>query len=92
MYIASYLAVSIPSGARAFGVVAGVILGICAVLPGTLQGYLMLAYPTEAQKGMFQSIFMIKNHTDNYVPSMGTAVVWRTDAVGIAYMNRRSAL
>lgn len=22
---------------------------------------------------------------------MGTAVVWRTDAVGIAYMNRRSA-
>lgn len=34
---------------------------------------------------------MIKNHTNNYVPSMGTAVVWRTDAVGIAYMNRRSA-
>lgn len=53
MYIASFLAVIIPSGARAraFGVVAGVILGICAVLPGTLQGYLMLAYPTEAQKG-----------------------------------------
>ncbi|KAG2135417.1 MFS general substrate transporter [Suillus clintonianus] len=55
LYIASFLAISIHpgAGASAFVVVAGAILGICAALLWTAQGSLMMAYPTEAQKGMF---------------------------------------
>lgn len=36
---------------------AGAVLGICAGLLWTAQGSLMLAYPTEIQKGRFISIF-----------------------------------
>lgn len=36
---------------------AGAILGICAGLLWTAQGSLMLAYPTEIQKGRFISVF-----------------------------------
>ena len=40
-----------------FVVTAGAILGICAGLLWTAQGSLMLAYPTEDQKGKFIGIF-----------------------------------
>lgn len=43
--------------AGAFVIAAGTILGICAGLLWTAQGSLMLAYPTENQKGRFISIF-----------------------------------
>ncbi|EPS99673.1 hypothetical protein FOMPIDRAFT_1147344 [Fomitopsis schrenkii] len=57
LYIGSYLAVNIHSHAGAFVIVAGAILGICAGLLWTAQGSLMLAYPTEDQKGLFIGIF-----------------------------------
>ena len=40
-----------------FVVTSGAILGICAGLLWTAQGSLMLAYPTESQKGKFIGIF-----------------------------------
>jgi MFS family permease len=40
-----------------FVIAAGAILGICAGLLWTAQGSLMLAYPTESQKGIFIGIF-----------------------------------
>ena len=43
--------------AGAFVIAAGAILGICAGLLWTAQGSLMLAYPTEGQKGKFIGIF-----------------------------------
>jgi len=43
--------------AGAFVIAAGAILGICAGLLWTAQGSLMLAYPTESQKGKFIGIF-----------------------------------
>jgi hypothetical protein len=43
--------------AGGFVIAAGAILGICAGLLWTAQGSMMLAYPTEAQKGRFISIF-----------------------------------
>lgn len=57
LYIASFLVINIHPDAGAFVVTAGAILGICAALLWTAQGSLMMAYPTEAQKGMFISIF-----------------------------------
>ncbi|KAG1732060.1 MFS general substrate transporter [Suillus lakei] len=57
LYIASFLAVNIHPGAGNFVVIAGAILGVCAAFLWTAQGSLMLSYPTEAQKGMFISIF-----------------------------------
>ncbi|KAJ8581528.1 MFS general substrate transporter [Rhizopogon salebrosus TDB-379] len=57
LYISSYLAVNIHPGAGNFVVVSGVILGICAAFLWTAQGSMMMAYPTEAQKGMYISIF-----------------------------------
>ncbi|KAF8633189.1 hypothetical protein AX15_001486 [Amanita polypyramis BW_CC] len=58
LYIGSYLALNIhPITAKGFVIAAGAILGICAGLLWTAQGSLMLAYPTEAQKGRFISIF-----------------------------------
>jgi MFS family permease len=57
LYIASYLAVNIHPHAGPFVVAAGAILGICAGLLWTAQGSLMLAYPTEAEKGKFIGIF-----------------------------------
>ncbi|PAV21676.1 MFS general substrate transporter [Pyrrhoderma noxium] len=57
LYIGSYLALNIHPGAKGFVIAAGAILGICAGLLWTAQGSLMLAYPTESQKGLFISIF-----------------------------------
>ncbi|KAG1832618.1 major facilitator superfamily domain-containing protein [Suillus subalutaceus] len=57
LYIASFLAVNIHPGAGAFVVASGAILGVCAAFLWTAQGSLMMSYPTEAQKGMFISIF-----------------------------------
>ncbi|OJA20075.1 hypothetical protein AZE42_02475 [Rhizopogon vesiculosus] len=57
LYIASFLVVDIHPGASAFIVVSGAILGICSAFLWTAQGSLMMAYPIEAQKGMFISIF-----------------------------------
>lgn len=53
----SHRALNIHSNARGFVVGAGAILGICAGLLWTAQGSLMLAYPTEIQKGRYISIF-----------------------------------
>ncbi|OJA12175.1 hypothetical protein AZE42_12885, partial [Rhizopogon vesiculosus] len=58
LYIASFLAVDIHPGAGAFIVASGAILGICSSFLWTAQGSLMMAYPIEAQKGMFISIFL----------------------------------
>ncbi|KAF8341709.1 MFS general substrate transporter [Amanita rubescens] len=58
LYIGSYLALNIhPATAKGFAIASGAILGICAGLLWTAQGSLMMAYPTEAQKGRFISIF-----------------------------------
>ncbi|KAL5518478.1 hypothetical protein ACEPAH_160 [Sanghuangporus vaninii] len=57
LYIGSYLALNIHPGAGAFVITSGAILGICAGLLWTAQGSLMLAYPTENQKGTFIAIF-----------------------------------
>lgn len=57
LYIGSYLAMNIHREAGGFVIAAGAILGICAGLLWTAQGSLMLAYPTESQKGRFISIF-----------------------------------
>ncbi|KAL9715701.1 hypothetical protein Ac2012v2_000144 [Leucoagaricus gongylophorus] len=50
-------AMNIHPNAGGFVIAAGAILGICAGLLWTAQGSLMLAYPTESQKGRFISIF-----------------------------------
>jgi len=55
--IGSYLAYNIHPNAGGFVIASGVILGICAGMLWTAQGSLMLAYPTEAQKGRFVAIF-----------------------------------
>lgn len=39
--------------------VAGVIVGISSALLWTAQGSIMLAYPTEAQKGLYISVFWV---------------------------------
>jgi MFS family permease len=57
IYIGSYLVVNIHENARGFVIAAGAILGFCAGLLWTAQGSLMLAYPTEDQKGKFIAIF-----------------------------------
>jgi len=57
LYIAGFLVVNIHPGAGAFVITAGAILGVCAALLWTAQGSLMMAYPTEAQKGAFIGIF-----------------------------------
>ncbi|PBK60050.1 MFS general substrate transporter [Armillaria solidipes] len=57
LYIGSYLAINIHSDAGGFVVAAGAILGMCAGLLWTAQGSLMMAYPTETQKGRFIGIF-----------------------------------
>jgi hypothetical protein len=40
-----------------FVVVAGAVLGCCAGLLWTAQGCMMMAYPTEMEKGLFIGIF-----------------------------------
>lgn len=50
-------AINIHPDAGGFVIGAGAILGITAAFLWTAQGSLMLSYPTEAQKGIFISIF-----------------------------------
>jgi len=57
LYIGSYLAMNIHREASGFVIAAGAILGVCAGLLWTAQGSLMLAYPTESQKGKFIGLF-----------------------------------
>lgn len=57
LYIASYIATNIHPGAADFVVVAGAVSGVCASLIWTAEGSLMMAYPTEAQKGIFIGYF-----------------------------------
>ncbi|KAG8908081.1 hypothetical protein FRB99_000525 [Tulasnella sp. 403] len=57
LYIGSYLATNIHKNAGWFIIFAGAILGVCAGLLWTAQGSLMLAYPTEQNKGLYISIF-----------------------------------
>ncbi|EIW81444.1 hypothetical protein CONPUDRAFT_90371 [Coniophora puteana RWD-64-598 SS2] len=57
LYISSYLVVNIHPGAGDYVIVAGAILGVCASLLWTAQGAMMMAYPTEAQKGLYIGIF-----------------------------------
>lgn len=57
LYIGSYLVVNIHENAGGFVIAAGAILGACAGLLWTAQGSLMLAYPTEDQKGKSIGIF-----------------------------------
>lgn len=57
LYIGSYLSMNIHPNAGAFVIAAGAILGLCAGLLWTAQGCLMMAYPTEAEKGVFIAMF-----------------------------------
>ncbi|KAF8877285.1 major facilitator superfamily domain-containing protein [Infundibulicybe gibba] len=57
LYMGSYLAVNIHPSAGGFVIAAGAILGISAGLLWAAQGSLILAYPTEGQKGRLISIF-----------------------------------
>jgi hypothetical protein len=52
-----FSAANIHPGAGAFVVASGAVLGISSAFLWTAQGSLMMAYPVEAQKGMFISIF-----------------------------------
>jgi hypothetical protein len=52
-----FSAMNIHPNAGGFVIAAGAILGICAGLLWTAQGSLMLAYPTEAQKGQYIGVF-----------------------------------
>ena len=52
-----FSAMNIHPHAGSFVIAAGAILGICAGLLWTAQGSLMLAYPTEDQKGKFIGLF-----------------------------------
>ncbi|KAG5733772.1 UN protein [Termitomyces sp. T112] len=57
LYIGSFLVVNIHPKAGGFIIAAGAYLGFCAGLLWTAQGSLMLAYPTESQKGLFIGVF-----------------------------------
>ncbi|KAF8639394.1 hypothetical protein AX17_001519 [Amanita inopinata Kibby_2008] len=57
LYIGSFLALNLHPNAGPFVIAAGAILGICAGMLWTAQGSLMLAYPTESQKGKFIGVF-----------------------------------
>ncbi|KAK7468386.1 hypothetical protein VKT23_002902 [Stygiomarasmius scandens] len=57
LFVGSYLAINIHPNTGAFVIVAGAILGFCAALLWAAQGALMLAYPTEAEKGKFIAVF-----------------------------------
>jgi Ion channel regulatory protein UNC-93 len=56
-FMFSSSAMNIHPHAGSFVIAAGAILGICAGLLWTAQGSLMLAYPTEDQKGKFIGLF-----------------------------------
>jgi hypothetical protein len=53
----AFSVISIHPNAGPFVIAAGVILGVSAGLLWTAQGSIMLAYPTEGQKGVYISVF-----------------------------------
>ncbi|KIK52130.1 hypothetical protein GYMLUDRAFT_50081 [Collybiopsis luxurians FD-317 M1] len=57
LHIGSYLALNIHPKAGGFVVASGVIQGACSGLLWSAEGSLMLAYPTESEKGRFIAIF-----------------------------------
>jgi MFS family permease len=57
LYIGSWLATNIHPGAGDFVIAAGALLGVCAGLLWTAQGALMMAYPTEGEKGKYIALF-----------------------------------
>lgn len=57
LYVSSYLVISVNERANSFVIASGAILGIGAGLLWTAQGSLMLAYPTEDNKGKFIGVF-----------------------------------
>ncbi len=57
LVLMSVSAYNIHHSASPFVITAGAILGLCAGLLWTAQGSLMLAYPTESEKGRFIGIF-----------------------------------
>ncbi|KDQ17512.1 hypothetical protein BOTBODRAFT_29692 [Botryobasidium botryosum FD-172 SS1] len=57
VYVASYLVANIKPSAQAFLIAAGAFLGFTAGLLWSAQGSLMLAYPTESNKGLYIATF-----------------------------------
>ncbi|KIN97720.1 hypothetical protein M404DRAFT_888190 [Pisolithus tinctorius Marx 270] len=57
LYISSFLVVNIHPNATGYVIASGAVLGVCAAMLWTAQGSLMMAYPTEAQKGLYIGIF-----------------------------------
>ncbi|EJD04544.1 MFS general substrate transporter [Fomitiporia mediterranea MF3/22] len=57
LYIAAFLALNNKPNLTSFVIAAGAIDGLCAGPLWTAQGSLMLAYPTESQKGRFIGLF-----------------------------------
>ncbi|KZT28006.1 MFS general substrate transporter [Neolentinus lepideus HHB14362 ss-1] len=55
--LVSYLVINIHPNAGSFVITAGAIEGLCAALLWTAQSTLMMAYPTDMQRGRFISIF-----------------------------------
>lgn len=53
----THSALNIHPNAKGFVIGSGAILGLCAGLLWTAQGSLMMAYPTEGQKGIFVGVF-----------------------------------
>ncbi|KAL5518430.1 hypothetical protein ACEPAH_112 [Sanghuangporus vaninii] len=57
LYIGAFLALNIRPDLKSFVIAAGAIDGVCAGPLWTAQGSLMLAYPTESEKGLFIGLF-----------------------------------
>ncbi|KAI6124377.1 major facilitator superfamily domain-containing protein [Pisolithus croceorrhizus] len=57
LYISSFLVVNIHPNVTAYVIASGAVLGVSAAMLWTAQGSLMMAYPTEAQKGLYIGIF-----------------------------------
>ncbi|KAJ3564728.1 hypothetical protein NP233_g8098 [Leucocoprinus birnbaumii] len=76
IYIAAFLIIKLHPNADSFVIASGAILGICAGLLWTAQGTLMLAYPTEGQKGRFIGIFWVIYNMGGIV---GAAVSFATN-------------
>jgi MFS family permease len=84
LYIASFLADNIHPNVYDFVVVAGAILGLCAGLLWTAQGSMMMAYPTEMQKGLFIGIFWA-------IFNLG-AVIGSAVAFGVNFNNQSNSV
>ena len=89
-------ALTLHENAGPFNIASGAILGIGAGLLWTAQGSLMLAYPTENNKGKFIAIFWsifnmggvvgaAVSLGQNYDSSVSTALLWQ---VGVGYPER----